>query len=246
MATSNYKVLTNADLSGNEIYNVSKIINTEEDSKALSIETKGNTSLKAANLKGTITETTELTTENSKVIVDNTAEETVTTSKTTTVASTTIEKINSAGIEVTTPSQTVTATGSAKIVSPSVTAITEDVKDESASKGSYSKIELSKTGATATITAKKYTVDADVDGGSITQTAPTSIYKASTDEDNMVKLTTSNVAVKSGNESIQLSKGSTTGSTTINSEDLQLQSYKHRSECIGPYSDDRRQEWYIV
>ena len=40
MALSNYKVLTNADLSGNEIYNVSGIVNNEEDSKSLSIETK--------------------------------------------------------------------------------------------------------------------------------------------------------------------------------------------------------------
>lgn len=222
MATSNYKVLTNADLSGNEIYNISRIANTEEDSRALSIETTGDTSLEAANLKGTVDGETSLKTNTSNVEVTSTATEIITTSKTTTVASTTTEKINVDGITITTPSQKVTATGSAKTISPSIVAITEEVEDEIDSKGSYSKIELSKTGATATITAKKYTVDADITEGSITQTAPTSIYKASTDEDNMVKLTTSNVTVKSGNESVQLSKGSTVGSTAINSKDLQL------------------------
>ena len=231
MAHSNYKVLTNADLSGNEIYNVSKIVNTEEDSKALSIETNGDTSLKAANLKSNATGETSLTTNTSKVTVTGTATETVTTSKTTTVetastATKTTEKIDVEGISINTPSQKVTTTGSAKTISPSIVAITEEVENEVDSKGSYSKIELGKTGATATITAKRYTVDADVTGGSITQTAPTSIYKANTDEDNMVKLTTSNVTIKSGGETVQLSKGSTTGSTAVTSEDLQLHATK--------------------
>lgn len=222
MAHSNYKVLTNADLSGNEIYNVSKIVNNEEDSKALSIETKGDTTLKAAKLTGTVDGETSLTTNTSNVEVTSTATETITTSKITTVATITTEKINVDGITITTPNQTVTATGSAKTVSPSIIAITEEEVD----KGAYSKVELSKGEAAATITAKKYIVDADVTGGSITQTAPTSIYKASTDEDNMVKLTTSNVTIKSGDENVQLSKGSITGSVAVTSKDLQLHATK--------------------
>ena len=65
MALSNYKVLTNADLSGNEIYNVSGIVNNEEDSKSLSIETKGDTTLKVAKLTGTVDGETALKTNKS-------------------------------------------------------------------------------------------------------------------------------------------------------------------------------------
>ncbi len=220
MAHSNYKVLTNADLSGNEIYNVSKIVNNEEDSKALSIETKGDTTLKAAKLTGTVDGETSLTTNTSNVEVTSTATETITTSKTTTVASTTTETINSLGINVETPSQKVTATGSAKTVSPSIIAITE----EEVGKGAYSKVELSKGEAAATITAKKYTVDADVAGGTITQTAPTSTYKA--DSSNKIELNTSGIAITSGDEVVQLNKGNTTGSTAVTSEDLQLHATK--------------------
>lgn len=220
MAHSNYKVLTNADLSGNEIYNVSKIVNNEEDSKALSIETKGDTTLRAAKLTGTVDGETSLTTNTSNVKVTSTATETITTSKTTTVASTTTEKIDVDGITITTPSQKVTATGSAKTVSPSIIAITE----EEVGKGAYSKVELSKGEAAATITAKKYTVDADVVGGTITQTAPTSTYKA--DSSNKIELNTSRIAITSGDEVVQLNKGNTTGSTAVTSEDLQLHATK--------------------
>ena len=220
MAHSNYKVLTNADLSGNEIYNVSGIVNNEEDSKSLSIETKGDTTLRAAKLTGTVDGETSLTTNTSNVEVTSTATETITTSKITTVASTTTEKIDVDGITITTPSQKVTATGSAKTVSPSIIAITE----EEVGKGAYSKVELSKGEAAATITAKKYTVDADVAGGTITQTAPTSTYKA--DSSNRIELNTSRIAITSGDEVVQLNKGNTTGSTAVTSEDLQLHATK--------------------
>ena len=217
MAHSNYKVLTNADLSSNEIYNVSRIVNTEEDSKALSIETKGNTSLKAANLAGTVDGETALTTNTSNVTVTGTATETITTSKTTTVetastATKTTEKIDAEGISINTPSQKVTATGSTKTISPSIVAITEEVEDEVASKGSYSKIELDKTGATATITAKKYTVDADVAEGSITQTAPTSTYKTS--DNNRILLDRNGIEIKNNSEIVKLGSSKTSISGT--------------------------------
>ena len=125
MAHSNYKVLTDVDLSNNQLLNVSRIENTEEASKSLFIKTNENTTLEAANLTGNVaTGTTSLTTKNSEVTVTGTAIEKITTSKTTTVATSTTETIDSTGINIETPSQTVVATASSKVESPEVTLVT--------------------------------------------------------------------------------------------------------------------------
>ena len=218
MAHSNYKVLTDVDLSNNQLLNVSRIENTEEASKSLSIKTNGDTTLEVANLTGNVaTGTTSLTTKNSKVTVTGTATETITTSKTTTVATNTTETINSAGISIQTPSQTVVATASSKVESPSVTLVTGT--PEGTGNNKQAKIALTKTdgvdNSAIAVSAKTVTVDANVTSGSITQTAPTSTYKA--DSDNKLDLTTSSAKITSGTESILLSESA---STTIASNSL--------------------------
>ena len=181
MATSNYKVLTDVDLSRNGLLNVSNITNTDKTDTSLLIKTDGDTTLEAANLTGRATTgKTSLTTKDSEVIITGIATEDITTSKTTTVADTTTETINSTGISIDTPSQTIEATGSSKTTSPSITLVTGTPEGTGADK--QAKITLAKTAdvddSAIAASAKTITVDANVTGGSITQTAPTSIYKA--------------------------------------------------------------------
>ena len=218
MAHSNYKVLTDVDLSNNQLLNVSRIENTEEASKSLFIKTNENTTLEAANLTGNVaTGTTSLTTKNSEVTVTGTAIEKITTSKTTTVATSTTETIDSTGINIETPSQTVVATASSKVESPEVTLVTGTPEGTGTNK--QAKITLTKTAgidnSAVTTSAKVVAVDANVTGGSIIQTAPTSTYKA--DNDNRLDLTTGSAKIASGTESILLSESA---STTIASSSL--------------------------
>ena len=241
MAHSNYKVLTDVDLSNNQLLNVSRIENTEEASKSLYIKTNGNTTLEVANLTGNVaTGTTSLTTKNSEVTVTGTATETITTSKTTTVATNTKETIDSTGISIQTPSQTVVATASSKVESPSVTLVTGT--PEGTGNNKQAKITLTKTANTdnsaIATSAKTVTVDADVIGGSITQTAPTSIYKTS--EDNKIVLDNTGITLTNNSEVAKLGNGMTsvagtelnvttttvninhTGTNTISANDIHL------------------------
>src|SRR5574344_252978 len=102
MATSNYKVLTDVDLSKNKIFNITEIRNDDSENN-LTIHTAGDTSVNADNLTESVTGTTSLTTSKKFDKVTATAEETVTTSKKVTVANTTIETINSTGVTLETP-----------------------------------------------------------------------------------------------------------------------------------------------
>ena len=207
MAHSNYKVLTDVDLSNNQLLNVSRIENTEEASKSLSIKTNGDTILEVANLTGNVaTGTTSLTTKNSEVTVTGTAIETVTTSKTTTVATTTTETVDSSGIVIKTPSQTVVASGKSETISSSVTLATgpldPDDRSELASITLTKVADINKGPKVAT-SAKTIAVDAT---DTITQTASTSTYRADAGDVNSLKLTTDDVKLKSDNEAITLTK----------------------------------------
>ena len=241
MAHSNYKVLTDVDLSNNQLLNVSRIENTEEASKSLFIKTKENTTLEAANLTSNVaTGTTSLTTKNSEVTVTGTATETITTSKTTTVATNTTETINSDGISIQTPSQTVVATTSSKVESPSVTLVTGT--PEGTGNNKQAKITLTKTANTdnsaIATSAKTVIVDANVIGGSITQTAPTSTYKTS--GNNKIVLDNTGITLTNNSEVAKLGNGMTsvagtelnvttttvninhTGTNTISANDIHL------------------------
>ena len=212
MAHSNYKVLTDVDLSNNQLLNVSRIENTEEASKSLYIKTSGNTTLEVANLTGNVaTGKTSLTTKNSEVTVTGTAIETITTSKTTTVATSTTETIDSTGINIETPSQTVVATASSKVESPGITLVTGTPEGTGTNK--QAKISLTKKANTdnskVDISAKTVAVDAT---DTITQTAPASVYKSN--DNNSLTLDTSSVELKSTNEKITLDSSKTTVSGT--------------------------------
>lgn len=217
MATSNYKVLTDVDLSRNSLLNVSSITNTDKTDTSLLIKADGSATLEAANLTGTITDgKTTLTTGTSEVTVTNTATETITNSKTTTVATNTTETIDSTGIYIETPSQTVVATASSKVESPEVTLVTGTPEGTGTDK--QAKIALTKTAniddsAIAT-SAKTVVVTAT---GSITQTAPTSTYQTDETGSNRLKLTSGNVEIKSGTEVITLTKDTSTriGSSSL-------------------------------
>lgn len=210
MAHSNYKVLTDVDLSNNSLLNVSNITNTEEASKSLSIETKGNTALNAASLTGTINGETSLETGTSRVTVKSTATETITTSKTTTVAATT-ETIDSTGIAVSTPSQIVKATNSSKVESPSITFVTGTPEGTGTNK--QAKIALVKTDgvddSAMTASAKEVIIDATK---SITQTAPTSTYKTS--NSNKIVLNSEGITLNNVSETVKLGSNQTSISGT--------------------------------
>ena len=211
MAHSNYKVLTDVDLSNNSLLNVSNITNTEEASKSLSIETKGNTTLNAASLTSTVNGETSLETGTSRVTVKSTATETITTSKTTTVATTTTETIDSAGVKVSTPSQTIIATGSSKVESPSITLVTGSPEGDGTNK--QAKIALTKSASkddsAIAVSARKVTVDAT---NSITQTAPESIYK--TAGNNKIVLNSEGITLNNVSETVRLGSNQTSISGT--------------------------------
>ena len=216
MATSNYKVLTDVDLSRNSLLNVSNIANTDKTDTSLLIKTDGNTTLDAANLTGkAIAGTTSLTTKNSEVIVTGTATEEITTSKTTTVAAatpetTTTETIDREGVRLKTPSQTVDATRSFKTTSPSITLVTGTPEGTGINK--QAKITLAKTASVddsaMTASAKEVTIDATK---SITQTAPTSTYKTS--DSNKIVLNSEGITLNNVSETVKLgdNKTSVTG-----------------------------------
>ena len=216
MATSNYKVLTDVDLSRNSLLNVSNITNTDKTDTSLLIKTDGNTTLDAANLTGkAITGTTSLTTKNSEVVVTGTATEEITTSKTTTVAAatpetTTTETIDREGVRLKTPSQTVDATRSFKTTSPSITLVTGTPEGTGINK--QAKITLAKTASVddsaMTASAKEVTIDATK---SITQTAPTSTYKTS--DSNKIVLNSEGITLNNVSETVKLgdNKTSVTG-----------------------------------
>ena len=218
MAHSNYKVLTDVDLSNNQLLNVSRIENTEEASKSLYIKTNGNTTLEVANLTGNVaTGKTSLTTKDSEVTVTGTAIEKITTSKTTTVATTTTETIDSDGIGIKTPSQTVVASGKSETISPSVTLATGPLNDTDESERAriaLTKVADNNKGPKADIAAKTIAVTATE---SITQTAPTSTHQTDETGSNRLKLTSGNVEIKSGTEVITLT---TDTSTRIDSSSL--------------------------
>ena len=211
MAHSNYKVLTDVDLSNNSLLNVSNITNTEEASKSLSIETKGNTTLNAASLTSIINGEASLETGTSRVTVKSTATETITTSKTTTVATTTTETIDSTGIAVSTPSQTVKATNSSKVESPSITLVTGTPEGDGTNK--QAKITLAKTDgvddSAMTASAKEVTIDATK---SITQIAPTSTYKTS--NSNKIILNSEGITLNNVSETVKLGSNQTSISGT--------------------------------
>ena len=207
MAHSNYKVLTDVDLSNNQLLNVSRIENTEEASKSLSIKTNGNTTLEVANLTGNVaTGTTSLTTKNSEVTVTGTATETITASKTTIVATNTTETIDSSGIVIKTPSQTVVASGKSETISPSVTLATGPLDPNDRSERAsitLTKVADINKGPKVATSAKTIAVDAT---DTITQTASTSTYRADEGDVNSLKLTPDNVKLKSDTEAIILTK----------------------------------------
>ena len=217
MATSNYKVLTDVDLSRNSLLNVSNITNTDKTDTSLLIKTDGNTTLDAANLTGkAITGTTSLTTKNSEVIVTGTATEEITTSKTTTVAAatpetTTTETIDMEGVRLKTPSQTVDATRSFKTTSPSITLVTGTPEGTGINK--QAKITLAKTASVddsaMTASAKEVTIDATK---SITQTAPTSTYKTS--DNNKIVLNSEGITLNNVSETVKLGNNQTSISGT--------------------------------
>lgn len=212
MAHSNYKVLTDVDLSNNSLLNVSNITNTEEASKSLFIETKGNTTLNAASLTSTVNGETSLETETSRVVVNSTAIETITTSKTTTVATTTTETINSAGVKVSTPSQTIIATGSSKVESPSIALVTGSPEGDGTNK--QAKIALTKSASkddsAIAVSARKVTVDAT---NSITQTAPESTYQT-TDKYRKISLGSTDITLTNKSETVKLESNQTSISGT--------------------------------
>ena len=212
MAHSNYKVLTDVDLSNNGLLNISNITNTEEASKSLSIETKGNTTLNAASLTSTVNGETSLETGTSRVIVKGTATETITTSRATTVATTTTETIDSAGITVSTPSQTIIATGSSKVESPSITLVTGSPEGDGTNK--QAKIALTKSASkddsAIAVSARKVTVDAT---NSITQTAPESTYQT-TDKYRKISLGSTDVTLTNKSETVKLESNQTSISGT--------------------------------
>lgn len=228
MATSNYKVLTDVDLSNNKLYNTLCIANTEkdseslladpdggdkpliqtsEDSKSLLIRTDGDTVLAASNLTGKIINgKTSLKTGTSEVVVTNTATENITNSKTTIVATTTTEIIDSFGINIKTPSQTVLASGKSETISPSVTFATGPLDPDDRSERAsitLTKVADNNKGPKVATSAKTIAVDAT---DTITQTAPTSTYRADEKDVNSLKLTTDDVKLKSDNETITLTK----------------------------------------
>lgn len=228
MATSNYKVLTDVDLSNNKLYNTLCIANTEkdseslladpdggdkpliqtsEDSKSLLIRTDGDTVLAASNLTGKIINgKTSLKTGTSEVVVTNTATENITNSKTTIVATTTTEVIDSFGIDIKTPSQTVLASGKSETISPSVTLATGPLNPDDRSERAsitLTKVADNNKGSKVATSAKTIAVDAT---DTITQTAPTSTYRADEKDVNSLKLTTDDVKLKSDNETITLTK----------------------------------------
>ena len=211
MAHSNYKVLTDVDLSNNSLLNVSNITNTEEASKSLSIETKGNTTLNAASLTSTVNGETSLETGTSRVTVKGTATETITTSRITTVATTT-ETIDSAGVKVITPSQTIIATGSSKVESPSITLVTGSPEGDSTNK--QAKIALTKSASkddsAIAVSARKVTVDAT---NSITQTAPESTYQT-TDKYRKISLGSTDITLTNKSETVKLESNQTSISGT--------------------------------
>ena len=212
MAHSNYKVLTDVDLSNNSLLNVSNITNTEEASKSLSIETKGNTTLNAASLTSTVNGETSLETGTSRVTVKGTATETITTSRTTTVATTTTETIDSAGVKVSTPSQTIIATGSSKVESPSITLVTGSPEGDGTNK--QAKIVLTKSASkddsAIAVSARKVTVDAT---NSITQTAPESTYQT-TDKYRKISLGSTDITLTNKSETVKLESNQTSISGT--------------------------------
>ena len=206
MAHSNYKVLTDVDLSNNQLYNVSRIENTEDASKSLSIKTSGDTTLEAANLTSTINGKAALTAGTSEVTITDAATETIANSKTTTVATTTTETIDSTGIAVSTPSQTVKATNSSKVESPSITLVTGTPEGTGTDK--QAKVTLTKTDgnddSAIAASAKIVTVDAT---SSITQTAPVSTYKTS--DSNKIVLNNEGISLTNNSETVKLGNSQT-------------------------------------
>lgn len=228
MAQSNYRVLTDVDLSNNKLYNTLCIANTEKDSeslladpdggdkpliqtsgdsKSLLIRTDGDTVLAASNLTGKIINgKTSLKTGTSEVVVTNTATENITNSKTTIVATTTREDIDSSGINVKTPSQTVVASGKSETISPSVTLATGPLDPDDRSERAsitLTKVVDNNKGPKVATSAKTIAVDAT---DTITQTASTSTYRADDRDVNSLKLTTDDVKLKSDSEAITLTK----------------------------------------
>ena len=249
MATSNYKVLTDVDLSRNSLLNVSSITNTDKTDTSLLIKADGKATLEAANLTGTITNgKTTLTTGTSEVTVTNTATETITNSKTTTVATNTTEIIDSIGIYIETPSQTVVATASSKVESPEVTLVTGTSEGTGTDK--QAKISLTKTASIddSAIATSAKTVGVTATG-SITQTAPTSTYQTDETGSNRLKLASGNVEIKSGTEVITLTKDTSTriGSssftvdadsvTVTGNETTSIETSNSVSVDIGPKSN---------
>ena len=239
MATSNYKVLTDVDLSNNKLYNTLCIANTEKDSeslladpdggdkpliqtsggsKSLLIRTDGDTVLAASNLTGKIINgKTSLKTGTSEVTVTGKATETITNSKTTTVATNTTEIIDSTGINVKTPSQTVVASVESKTISPSVTLATGPLDPDDRSERAsitLTKVVANGEGPKVVTSAKTVAVDAT---DTITQTAPTSTYQTDETGSNSLKLTSGSVEIKSGTEVITLTKDTSTriGSSSL-------------------------------
>ena len=239
MATSNYKVLTDVDLSNNKLYNTLCIANTEKDSeslladpdggdkpliqtsggsKSLLIRTDGDTVLAASNLTGKIINgKTSLKTGTSEVTVTGTAKENITNSKTTIVATTTEETIDSTGINVKTLSQTVVASVGSKTVSPSVTLATGPLSNTDESERAsitLTKVVANGEGPKVVTSAKTVAVDAT---DTITQTAPTSTYQTDKTGSNRLKLTSGSVEIKSGTEVITLTKDTSTriGSSSL-------------------------------
>ena len=239
MATSNYKVLTDVDLSNNKLYNTLCIANTEKDSeslladpdggnkpliqtsggsKSLLIRTDGDTVLAASNLTGKIINgKTSLKTGTSEVTVTGKATETITNSKTTIVATTTEETIDSTGINVKTPSQTVVASVGSKTISPSVTLATGPLSNTDESERAsitLTKVVANGEGPKVVTSAKTVAVDAT---DTITQTAPTSTYQTDETGSNRLKLTSGSAEIKSGTEVITLTKDTSTriGSSSL-------------------------------
>ena len=239
MATSNYKVLTDVDLSNNKLYNTLCIANTEKDSeslladpdggdkpliqtsgdsKSLLIRTDGDTVLAASNLTGKIINgKTSLKTGTSEVTVTDTATENITNSKTTIVATTTEETIDSTGINVKTLSQTVVASVGSKTISPSVTLATGPLDPDDRSERAsitLTKVVANGEGPKVVTSAKTVAVDAT---DTITQTAPTSTYQTDETGSNRLKLTSGSVEIKSGTEVITLTKDTSTriGSSSL-------------------------------
>lgn len=225
MATSNYKVLTDVDLSKNKIFNITEIRNDDSENN-LAIHTTGDTTINADNLAGTISTKTSLETGTSEVIINDTATETITNSKVTTVAVTTTETIDSAGISIKTPSQTVVASGKSETISPSVTLATGPLNDTDESERAriaLTKVADNNKGPKADIAAKTIAVTATE---SITQTAPTSTYKT-TDGNRKISLDNANVTLTNNSETVNLKSNQTKISGTELYVDTNTVNVKH-------------------